>query len=267
MQRVILRKRLSPRHQLLKGRVWTVPDKERLAESIAELALGQWMHVDHVLRSRTDQMASEDTYAIDEAIKSLTVPSEQTSWHRDGWVFQFISWIAAVEAKPGPVRAPQMDRASKGFDGIQLLTDRSRTRARALIIFEDKATASPRKTVRDDVWQSFKEIERGSRDASLSAELSNLLAREPKIDRVRAVNRVFRSPKGRRYRVSVTATVTHTAHPDLKGLFDGFEVAVPGRRSRRYANALEVEDLRAELAALCDRAVELLESRRDCLTP
>lgn len=267
MGRLIRRRRLDPRHPHFKARVWVPRDLDELAQAIADLALGQWRHVERLLQSTNRWEAADADYAIDSAIRSLTVLSGKDPWHRDGWVFQLISWIAAVEANPGPARLPQMDQASKGLDGLQLVIGRLSGKVKGAIIFEDKATDSPRDTVRDDVWPSFVKLEAGDRSSALAAEIASLLDRVPNVDPQAAVDRIMRDPKGRAYRVSVTAGNHHAGHESLNGLFKGFETTVVGSRSRRYGNVLEVEDLRPWMSDLCARAIALLERARSCSTP
>jgi len=155
-----------------------------------------------------------------------------------------------------------MDLASKGFDGLHLRTSRDGSKIKRLIIFEDKATDSPRDTVRDDVWPSFAKLEKGERNHALAAELAYLVERVEGADPREAVNQVMRSPEGRAYRVSITVGRHHGNAPEFNGLFNGYEGVVSGDRRRRYANVFEIEPLRAWMADLATRAIALLEARR-----
>lgn len=260
--RLLKHRKLRPRHPEFRAHSWKPRDFDQLAQAIADLALGQWQHVEELLRTEGNWRPADANYALDGAIQLLSVPPGQNPWHRDGWVFQLISWIAAVEDNIGPARMPQMEQASKGFDGLQLVIDSSSGAARYLIIFEDKATDSPRDTVRDDVWPSFEALEAGVRNPALAAELGYLLARVPGADVRGTVDRIMRDPAGRRYRVSITAGSYHARAAAFNGLFDGFVSAVPGSRARRHGNVFEVSDLRPWMESLCGKAVELLETQR-----
>ena len=260
--RVFHRRRLDPLATHFRGRYWVLKDLDALALAIADLALGQWAHVEAILRTSGDWIEADANYAIDAAVHDLTVPAGKDPWHRDGWMFQMISWIVAVEAGAGPARPPQMDLASKGFDGLHLRTSRDGSKIKRLIIFEDKATDSPRDTVRDDVWPSFAKLEKGERNHALAAELAYLVERVEGADPREAVNQVMRSPEGRAYRVSITVGRHHGNAPEFNGLFNGYEGVVSGDRRRRYANVFEIEPLRAWMADLATRAIALLEARR-----
>jgi hypothetical protein len=111
---------------------------------------------------------------VDSAIRMLTVPDGEDPWHRDGWVFQCVSWIVAAESRVGPLRPPQMSHAEKGFDGLQLQLSSDSSRLVRVLVFEDKATENPRKTVRDKIWPELKALEAGDKDNALTAELTYL---------------------------------------------------------------------------------------------
>jgi hypothetical protein len=70
------------------------------------------------------------------AIRLLAVPAGSDPRHRDGWMFQTISWLAANRANPtAAIRAPHMILAHKGFDGLQIEIDVSSGLVTAAVIF------------------------------------------------------------------------------------------------------------------------------------
>lgn len=63
------------------------------------------------------------------AFKSKRTTDPEKPWHRDGWMFQVISWIAAHLQNPEDLIAPpHMIHAHKGFDGIHVRVDRPHRR-------------------------------------------------------------------------------------------------------------------------------------------
>jgi hypothetical protein len=97
------------------GYMWAINDEDRLAEQIAYIALGQSSHVQKILADANFIPRTPSTNAAEDAIKLLTVNSGDDPWHRDGWIFQAISWIAANKAvSNGLIRSPQMILAHKG---------------------------------------------------------------------------------------------------------------------------------------------------------
>jgi hypothetical protein len=260
--RIFRHRKLRPRHARFRARRWEPRDHETLARAIADLALGQSAHVERLLRSTDAWRSVPANYAIDAAIKSLSVAPSKDPWHRDGWVFQLISWIAAVEESDGLTRTPQMDQASKGFDGLQLEFAPGTEYVERAIVFEDKATDSPRDTVRDKVWPEFEDIEAGNRHPALAAEIGSLLRGRDEEAIQSTIDRIMRDPSGLAYRVSITTGQYHAQAAAFNGLFDGYEDSIPGRRRRRRGNVLEVDDLRNWMDSLCARAIELLENDR-----
>ena len=161
--------------ELCSGNSWEVTNEEVLARQIASVALGQSRHVERVLAGAGLGPLPDVPSAATAAIEMLTVDGVDSS-HRDGWMFQVMSWIAAHRADPGGlIRAPQMQLAQKGFDGLQLRLDHDNQVVAAAVIFEDKATSNPRDTIRDQVWPEFSKLEHGKRDNLLTAEVVALL--------------------------------------------------------------------------------------------
>jgi hypothetical protein len=156
------------------GDTWTVDDEGVLADQIAHVALGQSLHVQRILTGANIAAPPTTATTAAGAIKLLSV-SGVDPWHRDGWMFQAMSWIAArVKSPDGVIRPPHMIHAHKGFDGLQLELDKDGG-VIAAVIFEDKATDNPRDTIRDEVWPDFKKLEAGENENVLTAEVVALL--------------------------------------------------------------------------------------------
>jgi hypothetical protein len=148
---------------LCHGSRWVIENENDLAAKVGLLALGQSRHVAAILTSIDKTQPATRADAAKGAIKLLTVPAGKPPYHRDGWVFQAISWIAAHREEAGAVvRAPHMIHAQKGFDGFQLKFDDTREAITAVIIFEDKATENPRGKISGDVWKGIRELESAS---------------------------------------------------------------------------------------------------------
>src|ERR1051326_5013715 len=81
---------------LCAGNRCTLLDKKRLSEYVAQLLLGQFLHVSRLLEGVTTAVPPTTIKAIDEVIQLLSTPgTENARWQRDGWVFQMISWVVA----------------------------------------------------------------------------------------------------------------------------------------------------------------------------
>ncbi|MEA3141727.1 MAG: hypothetical protein QOK23_3896 [Gammaproteobacteria bacterium] len=245
---------------LCQGCAWTVADQLELAERIAFVALGQARHVAKILSGikAIPPSTTESTRAA--AIKLLTVPPGADPWHRDGWLFQTMSWLAALQANPSAIiRAPHMILAHKGFDGLQLELDVASGVVSAAVIFEDKATDNPRKTIKDEVWPDFQLLEAGDRENVLTADVSSLLGTRPGIDADKAIENVIWK-QVRRYRVSITVGDTHSTAAGRKRLFKGYDEVATGDVARRGGEILLVDQLRPWMASLADQAISFLNA-------
>ncbi len=244
---------------LCSGHSWEVADEGLLAQQIASVALGQSRHVERVLAGADVRPAPTIASSATAAIDMLTVLGDDPS-HRDGWMFQVMSWIAAHRATPGGlIRAPQMRLADKGFDGFQLRIDNDNQTVTAAVIFEDKATSNPRATIRDQVWSEFSTIERGARDNIITSEVVALLQTQPALDPDRAIQNVVWSAV-RQYRLSVTVGPAHRSDQRRRTLFRGYDTIAAGSVRRRHGEVFEIPNLRPWMAQLAARAITSIQA-------
>jgi hypothetical protein len=238
-----------------------VPDEQELAERIALVALGQSRHVAKILSGIKVIPPSTTASARIAAIKLLTVPAGADPWHRDGWLFQTMSWLVASQANPSSlIRAPHMILAHKGFDGLQLELDAESGVVIAAVIFEDKATDNPRHTIRSEVWPEFQLLEKGDRENVLTADVSSLLGTRPEIDPDKAIENVIWK-NVRRYRISITVDNTYSTVAGRTRLFKGYDEIATGDVSRRRGEVLLLPELRPWMALLADQAISFLREK------
>jgi hypothetical protein len=243
--------------ELCHGSTWSVEDQQKLADRIASVALGQSRHVQKILAGANLPATPTTGGAVAGAVELLTVADEDP-WHRDGWIFQVMSWIAAHTAKPGGyIRAPHMITAHKGFDGLQLELDDATGSVGAIIIFEDKATDNPRKTIREEVWPDFRQLEAGDRENVLTAEVVALLQTVPGVDPDIAIQNILWK-QARHYRVSITVGNSHATDEGRVRLFRDYDTVATGVAKKRRAETFYVDHLRKwmdQLAALAIVAI------------
>jgi len=156
------------------GSTWTIEDENELAKLIANVAIGQSRTVERILRATGDLPARYPKGGFAGACKLLTVGTSEKTYHRDGWIFQVIAWIAAHRFDDEAlIRAPQMIKVDKGLDG--LIIEFGNDGIAHVVICEEKATKNPRKQVKSKVWQEFEQFETGERDNELIASVTSLL--------------------------------------------------------------------------------------------
>lgn len=239
---------------LVHGYIWEVADEQLLAELIARVALGQARHVKKILLTIGSALPIPGDDAWAAAVNMLTVPAGTDHWHRDGWMFQVMSWLSAHKVGPDSlINTPQMIFAQKGFDGIQLDFDPAGTIS-AIVIFEDKATDNPRKTIRDDVWPEFEEYEGGGDANVLVAEVTGLLEKRQGIDVDDVVRRVIWKD-ARHFRVSITVGDIHATDAGRGRLFKDYDSKVPGNVKRRRGETFYVDDLRAWMDSIASKVL------------
>ncbi len=253
--------------KLCHGSRWVIDDEDDLAEKVAFLALGQSRHVAAILAGIDKTAPATRADAARGAIKLMSVAKGKDSYHRDGWIFQAISWIAAHRGETGAVvRAPHAIHAHKGFDGMQLRFDSTGDAVTAVVIFEDKATINPRSTISGDVWKGIKALERGDRMPELIQETGAILeahqSRFPDLDIDAAVETILWE-EARHYRVAVTADDSHDDDDAREALFKGFDKVAPGGRKRRQAETLCIPGLRDWMKQFAAKVIARIEAWRD----
>ncbi|MEH6740963.1 MAG: hypothetical protein V7695_20815, partial [Sulfitobacter sp.] len=164
-----------------RGTSWSIKDEKALARLIAHVALGQSRKIAHVLTELDEKPKNAPSSSFKGARKLLKAKTQDDIYHRDGWMFQIISWIAAhIENPDRIIRTPHMIWADKGLDG--LIVEMNGDETTAIVICEEKATKNTRKTIREKVWPEFADFETGARDNELVAAVTTLLERHHDLD-------------------------------------------------------------------------------------
>lgn len=149
---------------------------------------------------------------------------------------------------------------------MQLRLDKKGKSVIAVVIFEDKATESPRKTIRTDVWDGIRSLEKGDRMPELIHDATTVLEAQqsifPGLDVDEAIETILWE-EVRHYRVSITTSGTHATDAARKKLFKGFDRVAPGNASRRRADTRHFDDLREWVDEFCKRTIAQIEAWRD----
>lgn len=196
---------------------------------VARILLGHFLHVEKILKKLKPSYKAITGQAAKEAKARLIVKKGTDPWHRDGLVFQAISWVAAHQAsraKSSVFSLPHMIPAHKGFDGLEVeLT--TKKKLLCLVVFEDKATERPRDTIRNDVWPDIEALHLGQRQTELMQELTALLQRANVSDPDAVIEAVVWK-QVRKFRVSITGTEGQDQQAGFEKLFKGFDAVTPG---------------------------------------
>src|SRR3954452_18615441 len=88
-------------HGLCQGHCSTIDDEDAVAEIVAKVMVGHFRHVQQIIVGADAKSPRVDIHAVANAKAALTVAPDADPWHRDGLVFQIISWIAACKSAMG----------------------------------------------------------------------------------------------------------------------------------------------------------------------
>jgi hypothetical protein len=170
---------------LCHGYSWEIIDENALAQLVAWIMVGRYDHAQRILARLPTPSGRTPKTARDQAIEQLTLPPSPRSAretkrvHRDGLVFQHISWLAAHTAGPIAASPPHTQPADKGFDALIVPLKSPNSGTGEFFVCEDKATEDPRGMINSDVWPGFDDIEKGKRDAELKTHLTTILSIYP----------------------------------------------------------------------------------------
>lgn len=253
---------------------WTISNKSRakLIEVIAYLYLRQEENAQRVINALEPQRRVSKGRVAENVVRKLTAPraedvellrsgteAEKESarkriktsvLHRDGLLFQHISWIAArLELPNGYMTSPHVRQADKGFDGFIIELDESGREIKRIVLCEDKASKSPRNLISSSVWPEIGTIRAGDRDDEILADLVTLLKSVPNIDAEEAVDEIFWEG-ARKFRVAVATGEDQRRAGSFLHIIAGFETVAGGELEARTAGVLAFEDVRKGLGLL-----------------
>ncbi|MGH0255234.1 hypothetical protein NKY39_06540 [Sinorhizobium meliloti] len=262
---------------------WTIGKKNRtkLIEIIAYLYLRQEENAQRVINALEPRRRVSKGKVAQNVIRKLAAPhvedvelfrsgtAEQKDAakkrmrtsiiHRDGLLFQHISWVAARLALPnGYMTSPHVRQADKGFDGFIIELDESGDAIKHVVLCEDKASKSPRSLISSGVWPEIGTILRGDRDDEILADLVTLLKSVPDIDAETAVDEMFWEG-AREFRVAVATGEDQRKAGSFLHIIAGFEAVAGGELESRTAGVLAFEDVRKGLALLAGEVAAKVE--------
>lgn len=214
------------------GSRWEVDDLDYLASIIGIIAMGQASHAAGIVASMEPAAPAFSSQQLAaNAIKTFSIQGETDSsrdasrWHRDGLLFESISWIAAHEPGTGKklIRDPHLKSTTQGLDGLMLDWDQSSKSITLATIFEDKCSVQPRKKFRDEVMPAFLEHHGNERGADLVATAAALIRTMglSGTESARAAARVLELDF-RAYRAGLAVTDDFDSDEKRRKLFKGF---------------------------------------------
>lgn len=180
--------------------------------------------------------------------------------HRDGLLFQHISWIAArLQYPTAEATPPHVRKADKGFDGVLVDVDIANIQLSRVVLCEDKASISPRGLVTASIWPDIKSIIAGNRDIEVLDAITPLLSSLQEEDRELAISRLVWE-RARHFRVALTAGEDQVKDGAYNHLFDGFDDNAGGEVTARLAEVMPMKDVRKYLDDLAAEVVAKIQT-------
>lgn len=247
---------------LCKGVHFEISDEGRLASLLAWTMVGRFAYVESLLRGESPDAPVVVTHAKSKVKLVLqNVAEDGLRWQRDGWVFQHISWIAALSTEGAgiSISPPHIRMADKGFDALIIPLAAPNQAEPCVVICEDKATVSPRDTVRDNVFPEFKDFEAGVRDGEL-IEAHTVIAQRYNFENKEELIKAAHWLQDRRYRINITVKAEQVEGAPRAAIFKDYDETVTGPSVlRRQANTFLAADLRTWMDAFAARICDAID--------
>lgn len=251
------------------GVVWSVGDLAATARLIAVVLLGQAQHAARIiaaLEPATPAFLHGDLIADAKRQMEIRGGEEEARQasrsHRDGFLFECMSWIAARQeaADRTFLKDPHIDPTSHGLDGLIVELHATDPVVQRATICEDKCTTRPRRLFREQVMRTFSEHHANKRARDLVANAAAII-RESGLDGTEAImaaaavlERAIRC-----YRVALTTTVLNENR--RRRLFQGYDELDGITQAQRVGATFEVDgDLRDWFDALADQVSAALDA-------
>lgn len=245
-------------------------DIDRLAQLVALAAMGQATRAGVIISDLSPvETTLHPQHLVEEAVVRLKVGGKTGGvrtgyprWHRDGFIFEVISWIAARE-KYGAraiVKNPHTSATSQGLDGLILLLSPDRLSVESSTICEDKCTIQPRETFLQQVMPTFQDRHAHKRSSELVSLAADLLQMSGLSDSDASIaSEVVLDLKRRKYQAAFAVDPAADSDNRRKELFSGFEALASIDRSQRIGACFVVDkDIRSWFDEIAGLAIDFL---------
>lgn len=250
------------------GLQWSVSDFEELAKLIAVIALGQAQHAVRIidaLEPHGPALSDEELFRGARGQMSIRgqtdAQKEVSRYHRDGFLFECISWIVARQSSSSRtfMKDPHIAATTQGLDGLAIEMHPTEPTMFGATIFEDKCTESPRQKFKGEVLVTFGEHHTSKRARDLVANAVSLIKEsglngtEATKAAARVVDKSFRT-----YRAALTVGPEISTTKRRKKLFKGYNGLADITKDQRVGATLIVDDLRNWFQELAEEVVKAL---------
>jgi hypothetical protein len=248
---------------------WEDVDSESTARMIAIVAMGLSEAASNVIKALAPEYAPPSHAArIATAVAKLTVksaahPEGVPLYHRDGLIFEVISWLVATQqATPNTfIRPPHVNATTQGMDGLAIELSASRTSLEKVTIFEDKCSKSPTRVFNREVIPSFLQHHSDGRIPELVSTATALIrqATLSPVDAVRIAEEVL-NHNIRQYQAALAVGPAHDSEARRNKIFNQYSKIKGITSSQRVAATFVVNaDVRVWFEQMATKAVTYLK--------
>jgi len=243
-----------------------IHDIDKLANLVSKLLASRYLHVMKILKEDEVGETTISDPVFEQIVGYLDVPALDSNptkntkrYHRDGWIFQMISWIALHESSSNNtgLSIPHYAPAKTGFDALAV--NYGDGAIGHVLICEDKAAEESRRHVRDNVWSEFSDCESGKSDRQLISDVCGILSNIG-AQYIEEIIENINWKDCRRYRVTVTIDDDSTSVQ--RKIFKGYETCVFGDIERRRADTMYCPDLRLWMDGFTMKILNALKELR-----
>ena len=244
---------------------FVVVDQNVLAQWVAQLLLGNSLHISRVIEGLDSKAVNQKDKAIDSIINRLNTCGV---YKRDGWLFQMISWIALninLHNLHGSgkvfMNAPHTAPAQHGIDGFSLVID-DKKQIKYIVLCEDKCSEDARAIITSQIYPEFEEFEEGKYDNRVLAEVSSIIRGEDGGVLLQNIQDDIVNNKYWMYRIGVTRKDEHDSKDGRKKLFKDYDKKVKGIVSRRDAATVNLTDVRTWMEDFSQMVIKELKTKK-----
>lgn len=225
------------------GENWTVGNRPELVKLLAVITLGQAQHAARIIMNLEPSGPAISVKELFSGARGqLRIrgdsdkQKEVSRYHRDGFLFECISWTVARtgSSERSFLKDPHLSSTSQGLDGLLIEMHENGKEIIRSVIFEDKCTNDPRDKFRDEVLPTFTDHHEHKRCRELVANAVTLI-RESGLngtDATKAAAAVL-DRSSRFYKVSLTVGDNCKTISKRKALFKGYDKLIDIEKKQR----------------------------------
>jgi len=244
------------------GKQWSVVDEDQLADLCALVLVGRARHVRSILNGTQKHAAIASAELKAQLQAQLIVESNTAIWHRDGLLFEIITWIVACKsaAPTDAVSDPHLRSTQQGIDTIRISFDDQGKSVTRAIIHEQKCTDNARDEFRDNVIPAFRAWIEGKRDNQLAQVTMGLLDRFNLTDeqRVQIYDKLLQE-RPLAFQASLTVAPSPYQQAKCVKLFKGYSELTPNIHDR-LGDTFPLAEIRPWFAEFAQRVWDNIEA-------